>query len=92
MTNREIIQNLILKTPQYSKRKFRFIVISKILEENHNIILEPYEIQLICSLVDEFRHQTEADETGLKLADEWKSQSQRIYEQEEKRILKQKLL
>jgi hypothetical protein len=68
---REIIQNLLSEKPQFKNRKFRYNAISEILEKYHNIILEQKDIQLICSLADEYRHQTEADEVGKSEEKKW---------------------
>lgn len=66
MDQREQIAQILAKNPRYKQRKYRYTVISEILAKHHNIILEPKDIQLICSLADEYRHQTQADEVGLE--------------------------
>lgn len=74
MTNRELIAHKLQTTPAYRKRKFRYVLIAEILKENHNLILEPSDIQLICSLADEYRHSplTRKDEVGAELESQWK--------------------
>lgn len=71
MDQREQIAQILAKNPEYKQRKYRYIVIAKVLAENNNIILEPKDIQLICSLADEYRHQTKVDEVGIEKEKEY---------------------
>jgi len=68
---RDLIVDYLSAHPDCKKRKNRYYTISQILELNYGMILEPAEIKLICSLADEYRHQTQADDIGLELEREW---------------------
>jgi len=68
---RQQVFETIAGTPGYEQRKNRYVVVSKILEKYHGLIIEPKDCQLICSLADEFRHQTVKDSVGEKLEQAW---------------------
>lgn len=86
---RDIIENLLSEKPQYQNRKLRYNAIAEILQNHFNIILEPKDIQLICSLADEYRHQTEADEVGEELEKDWhKTPEQHNFENGQNQLFK----
>ena len=67
-TQRQVIADMLSKEPQLRERKYRFVVASRMSGVDEDTC------KMICSIVDEFRHQTKADEVGLAHAEEWKSQ------------------
>lgn len=83
---RKQIEDLLSEKPLYKHRKFRYNVVSEILERYYGLILAPSECQLICSLADEYRHQTEADEIGLSKEKDWRPTTE--FKQEETRLFK----
>ena len=68
---REQIAEILKEKPFYRERKQRYNVVSEILKNHYGLVVEPKDCQLICSLADEYRHQTEKDEVGEKLEKEW---------------------
>jgi len=68
---REQIAELLIDKPFYGERKNRYNLVAEILEKHYGLKIEPKDCQLICSLADEYRHQTEVDFIGEKLARGW---------------------
>lgn len=68
---RDLIAQKLLNNPAYKQRKNRYIFISELLASHYGIVLEPKDCKLVCSLADEYRHQTDADEVGVEKEKEW---------------------
>jgi hypothetical protein len=65
MNQRDTISRMLEEDPSLRQRKNRYILAARMTG------YDPEECKRICSIMDEYRHQTQADDTGLLLEREW---------------------
>ena len=65
MNQRDKIAQMLEEDPMLRERKMRYVVCARITG------VDADTCKLICSIADEFRHQTTADEVGEALEAEW---------------------
>ena len=79
MNQREKIASMLEEEPELRKRKMRYVVCARLTG------VDADTCKLICSIADEFRHQTTSDEIGETLEREWhaspalKGEEQRLF-------------
>ena len=79
MNQRDTIAKMLEEDPSLRQRKNRYILAARMTG------VDAEECKRICSILDEYRHQTQADEVGIEMEREWhaspvlKGEEQRLF-------------
>lgn len=65
MNQRDLIASNLENHPEYRNRSMRYVLLESLTGVDRETC------RLICSLADEYRHQTKADDVGIEKEKEW---------------------